>query len=94
MHTEVKVLPHKLLDAEKTCFSPPKITSKFVLAKFQVCCTYHHTPGENLHNRAGAHAGNFENDFYKMKMVPEPYMRGSGNNRCLPLKSTNSKAKK
>ena len=66
MHTMVKVLPHKLLDADKTWFSSLKITSKFVLAKFQVCCTYHHPRGTHLHMRVEVHAGIFENDPYKI----------------------------
>ena len=41
-------LPHKLIDTDRTCFSSPKITSKFVLAKFHVCCTYHQSPGETF----------------------------------------------
>ena len=48
-----QALPHNLLDADKTCFSSPKITSKFVLAKFQVCYTYHHPRWTPLHQRAG-----------------------------------------
>ena len=41
-------------------------TSKFVLAKFQVCCTHHHPPGTPLHKKAGVRAGNFENEPYKI----------------------------
>ena len=66
MHKVVKGPPHKLLDADKTCFSSHKITSKFVLAKFQVCCTYHHPRGTHLHKWVGVRAGNFENDPYKI----------------------------
>ena len=66
LHAVVRALPHKLLNAHKTCFPSPKIASKFVLAKFQVCCTYHHPRRTHLHNRAGVRAGNFENDFYKI----------------------------
>ena len=47
------------VDADKTCFSSPKITSEFVLAKCQVCCTYLHPRGTPLHKRAGVRAWNF-----------------------------------
>ena len=66
MHTVERAFPHQLLDADKTCFSSPKITSKFVLAKFQVCCTYQHPRGTPLHNKVGVRAKNFENDRYKI----------------------------
>ena len=65
LHAVVRALPHKLLNADKICFSSPRMASKFFLAKFQVCCTYHHPRRTHLHNRAGVRAGNFENDFYK-----------------------------
>ena len=52
--------------ADKTFFSSPKITSKFVLAKFQVCCTYQLPPGTPMYKRARMRAGNFENDPYKI----------------------------
>ena len=68
MHMMVKALPHKLLDADKTWFSSLKITSKFVLAKFQVCCTYHHPRRIHLHNRAGVRAGTSENHRYKINI--------------------------
>ena len=41
------------------------LTSKFVLAKFQVCCTHHHHPGETF-KKEGVRAGNFENEHYKI----------------------------
>ena len=44
--------------------SSRKITSKFVVAKFQVCCMYHHPRGTHLHKRAGVRAGKSENDPY------------------------------
>ena len=54
-----------------------RITSKFVLAKFQV---YHHSRGTHLHKRAGVCAENFGNDHITLQKVPESYLCGSGNN--------------
>ena len=42
--------------------SSPKITSKFVVAKFQECFMYHHPRRTHLHKRAGVRTGNSEND--------------------------------
>ena len=46
--------------------SSPKITSKFVVAKFQVCCMYHHLRGTHLQKTSGMRAGNSENDPYEI----------------------------
>ena len=68
------------VDADKTCFSSPKITSEFVHAKCQVCCTYQHPPGYPLHKRAGVRAWYFENDRYRVIKGTKSYPCGSGNN--------------
>ena len=41
-----KVPLYELLDADKTFFSSTENPSKIFLAKFQVCCTYQHSPGD------------------------------------------------
>ena len=60
------------VDADKTCFSSPKITSEFVLAKCQVCCTYQLPRGTPIHKRGGGvRAWKFENDRYRTILAAE-----------------------
>ena len=94
MHTVVKGPSSQATRCWQNLFLSTKNHIKFCPCYISSVLHVSSPLGEPLHNRAGVRAGNFENDPSKIKMVPESLICGSGNNRCLPLKSTDSKPTK